>query len=341
MPESFTVGSVTVETGRKKFAPLTVGTMANGSRLLVPVHVLAGSKPGPKLCVVSTQHGDEIGGIDVARQIVTGLDPQEISGTLAVIPVANPLAFEAQSRWTTIDGGNLNRSWPGHRDLFVTDRIADIISREVLSKMEYVIDLHSGEPESCYAYSGIKIQETPGGRQETEDLELAMAFGTEIVVGTNRFGTPHSVLHYHLAQIGVRGFTVELGDSFVEKKLVRDATEVGVTGIKNIMKHVGMLDGEEKLPKRQVFVQPEITLQAANGGMMYPEVSMRDLGTVVPKGTLLGRIMSPYTFEEIDRITALFDETIILAVPSRKVRQHIGGYTFILSDWKNARWFNH
>lgn len=373
MTEVIRIGPVTVEAGRKKFGNLIVGTMADGAPLFVPVHVLAGSGPGPKLCVVCAQHGDENAGNHVARQLVTVLDPKEISGTLVVIPVANPPAFEAQNRFAPVDGANLNRVWPGNRDLFMTERIADIIAREVVSKMDFVIDIHSGEKEMniSYIYSGMtetfagrpgsfqdsaqvllkegEVQKDKGAarrEKEKEKREFALTFGMELLLkGPLIRGT----LDYYIDQIGVRGITAELGYSYglgperikdPKKEFERDPTDVGVTGVKNIMKRLGMLEGKPKLPEKQVEVYPEITLKTAHGGMLLSELDYRGVHTVVPKGTLLGRIVSAYSFEELERLVAPLDETVILGVPARPQRAFIGGYAFVLSDWKTAEWIN-
>jgi hypothetical protein len=52
----------------------------------------------------------------------------------------------------------------------------------------------------------------------------------------------------------------------------------------------------------------------------------------VPKGTLLGRIVSPQSFAELDRIVAPFEQTEIMMVRDRISKVHPGDYAYIVGD---------
>lgn len=113
--------------------------------LLLPVFSLNKGE-GPRLLVTGGNHGDELEGPLVARRLIEWLQKEQICGRVIVLPVLNPLAVEAWSRNTPLDGLNLNRIFPGRADGSVTQRIADAVFRVLLPMADTVFDLHSFGP---------------------------------------------------------------------------------------------------------------------------------------------------------------------------------------------------
>ena len=70
--------------------------------------------------------------------------PNDVSGTVIIVPAMNYPAFRAGTRTSPIDKGNLNRSFPGRPDGTVTEKIADYFQRELLPRADIVLDFHSG-----------------------------------------------------------------------------------------------------------------------------------------------------------------------------------------------------
>jgi uncharacterized protein len=110
----------------------------------VPVHAVVGHTPGPRLAIVGGVHGDEYDGIRAAQRLVKLYAPEVLHGTLVVVPVANPSAFAAGQRRTSIDDVDLNRSFPGKADGGFSERLADVLTRSVLRHMDLVFTLHGG-----------------------------------------------------------------------------------------------------------------------------------------------------------------------------------------------------
>ncbi|TIW41631.1 MAG: succinylglutamate desuccinylase/aspartoacylase family protein, partial [Mesorhizobium sp.] len=101
---------------------------------------------GPRLLVTGGNHGNELEGPLVARRLIEWLPEAQTCGRVIVLPVLNPLAVEAWSRNTPLDGLNLNRVFPGRADGSATQRIADAVSRVLLPMADTVFDLHSFGP---------------------------------------------------------------------------------------------------------------------------------------------------------------------------------------------------
>ncbi|MER8678262.1 succinylglutamate desuccinylase/aspartoacylase family protein [Mesorhizobium sp. M0037] len=101
---------------------------------------------GPRLLVTGGCHGNELEGPIVARRLIGWLPEAQTCGRVIVLPVLNPLAVQAWSRNTPVDGLNLNRAFPGRAEGSVTERIADAVSRLLLPMADTVFDLHSFGP---------------------------------------------------------------------------------------------------------------------------------------------------------------------------------------------------
>src|SRR5690606_6691297 len=89
-------------------------------------------------------HGDEYEGPLALYDLATWLDPQQIRGTVIIVPAMNYPAFRAATRTSPIDRVNLNRAFPGRADGTITQKIADFFQRELLPRADLVLDFHSG-----------------------------------------------------------------------------------------------------------------------------------------------------------------------------------------------------
>jgi predicted deacylase len=117
-----------------------------GSSCALEVHEVAGEHAGPTIAVLGGVHGDELEGVTAARMLLDSLhrlEPAELHGRLRVVPIANPPAFAAGKRSSPVDGLNLARRFPGSSAGSVTDRIADVLTTQVIDRADLLIDLHS------------------------------------------------------------------------------------------------------------------------------------------------------------------------------------------------------
>src|SRR3546814_8829398 len=61
-----------------------------------------------------------------------------------LLPMMNYPAVRGGRRTSPIDGGNLNRLFPGKPDGGITQKIADYVTTALLPLADVVVDLHSG-----------------------------------------------------------------------------------------------------------------------------------------------------------------------------------------------------
>jgi predicted deacylase len=119
----------------------------SSTKIAIDVFACVGHRPGPSVLVTAGVHGDEYEGPSAIARFTNTLSPKDVSGTVCLIPVANPFAFAAGTRLSPVDGLNLARVFPGKEDGMPTERLAHFLFQEFASKADYLIDLHSGGVE--------------------------------------------------------------------------------------------------------------------------------------------------------------------------------------------------
>ena len=133
--------TMTPETGAK----LTTLWSPEAAELpALTVHRACGIKAGPHLLITGGVHGDEYEGPTAASQFFEDLDPSKLAGTVTTLPVVNVAAWHARQRCTPVDGGNLNRAFPGSPDGGPTEKLAAAVFETFVRPADAVIDLHSG-----------------------------------------------------------------------------------------------------------------------------------------------------------------------------------------------------
>jgi predicted deacylase len=233
------------------------------------------------------------------------------------MPVANPLAYEGQTRHSPLDGINLNRYFPGAPDGYVTEQIANAIVTKFLPQVQFLIDLHSGgtypvvdyvylskiRPAMSFAFGNSLIYDGPGYRGTLSGLSEEQNIPTVVV------------------ELGGGNFSAD--DHYVRH---------GVRGIYNVMKHLGMWDGVPEVPATQTVVKQMGVVHPRVGGMLYPEIGLDQLGKIIPGETVLGRIYSPFTFEEIEVLKAPFARNYTILLRGMIARVNPGDFAYMCAN---------
>ena len=73
------------------------------------------------------------------------------------------------------------------------------------------------------------------------------------------------------------------------------------------------------------------------GGMLHPEIGLDQLGKEVRGGTLLGRVLSPHTFETLEEIRAPFERGYMILLRGGMMRVHPGDYGYMVANAETAR----
>jgi len=297
MPKTLQVGNIKVEPGEKKCGRVEVGRRPDGSQIYIPVMVANGGGDGPVLNVSSGCHGDEYEGSVAIRRWWQALEPQALRGVFLGVPVINVLAYEAGARRSWIDQRNLNRTYPGNPDGFITERLAHIYLNEVVYKADLLMDLHGGGNIQIMGHQVI-WRTTPGEPKVIEEsLRLAKACGWKYIwKGSGPWGGTVTV---EALKKGIPAVTVEAGgEGRCLEPIIKDFEKL----IGNVMKTYQMIDGRPEAPGEVVMFQGSF-LHCNVGGLYTQKVGLHER---VKQGQELGNIVDLFG-EVIETVRAPFD----------------------------------
>src|SRR5262245_6691481 len=222
--------------------------------LSIPVAVVNGSKPGPTLAIVSGAHGTEYASIIAVERLIQQLDPKAVSGTVILVPLVNVPSFEQKvAHVNPVDGKSMNRFYPGKADGTQTERAAYAITREVVEKCDYLIDLHGGDlDENLRPYS--YWARTGNEKQDATSRGMVLAFGLDhIILAADRPKDPAAsrYLETTAATRGKPSITVEAGRS---GRTDSEDIEALLNGCLSVMRYLKILPGTPSPVERPVWI---------------------------------------------------------------------------------------
>jgi predicted deacylase len=284
-----------VAPGTSDIRALDVGPLVMGPILQLPLLIVRGANPGKTIVVLAGVHGDEYEGMWAARNVFKTLDPATMSGNFVSIPVCNPPAFSARNRTSSIDGQNLARIFPGDANGTISERIAAVITEQVLPLADFLIDLHSSS--TVGAMPLLVGYPEAGGEQQRIGLEAAERFGTPIVWGHPVVSPGRTLTGPHAAGIPWL-YTESPSASWLDY----DFAQVYANGVRNVMTYLGILPGEAPVTPNLTRLSGEGDTDAAMtvsvSGFLRSEVRLMEQ---VKQGQLLGVVedLAGRTLEEL------------------------------------------
>ena len=96
--------------------------------MMIPITVIKNGE-GPTALLTGANHGDEYEGPIALYELAGNLKSQDIQGRVIIMPAMNFAAFNASTRASPVDDGNMNRSFPGSPTGTLTEKIADYFSQ--------------------------------------------------------------------------------------------------------------------------------------------------------------------------------------------------------------------
>lgn len=227
-----------------------------------------GAAAGPALVVLGAVHGNEKCGPQAINRLVALIRAGKITlnkGTLSVVPVCNPRAYEQDVRFTE---RNLNRFfYPKDHPKFYEDHLDNILC-PVVEKADYLVDLHSytsaggafifiedmNEDNLAFARSlGVPrmICGWADALQNNEDV-----VDKKQAMGTTEYAREHGAL----------ALTLECGTH----KHPRGA-DIGFEAVLNVLGYLGMAEIDESLHIRDLPEEGEYMIR-----MRGVELRLRD-----------------------------------------------------------------
>ncbi len=258
------------------------------AKLMVPIAILR-QGPGPVVLAMGANHGDEYPGPIALSRLWRELSPEQIRGTLILMPWLNPPAAQAATRLSPLDGRNFNRCFPGNPQGTPSEMLAHFLSTELFPRATHVIDLHTGG-RSLDFLPCAHMHDVPDPEQNRQ-MRLA----------AEAFLTPDAFLYADVAGAGLlpveaerQGkivITTELGGSESVPAHIHRLCQRGLT---NVLRHIGVLDGEPQprtAPARWLAALDENDYRFAPESGIYENAVA--LGESVRVGSTLGWVHAP------------------------------------------------
>jgi hypothetical protein len=102
-----------------------------------------------------------------------------------------------------------------------------------------------------------------------------------------------------------------------------------------------MLPGKPDVPSTQTVVRDITTLRPGHGGLLHSNLGLEQMNREIPGGTLLGRVISPYTFETLEELRAPFARNVVLLLRPGITPVNPGDYGYMLGNLDGARVVTH
>ncbi len=318
--DTFRIADAEIAPGTVADLRLPISETFTGNPVELPMRVMRGAEPGPILGVTAAVHGDEINGTGIVHELLFARRPEMLRGTLVLVPVIDLFGFETQDRYMP-DRRDLNRCFPGNPRGSLSGRVARIIFDQIVTKLDYLLDLHSAASLRTN-FPNIRADlENKGCRR------LAEAFGCELIVSGKG---PDGSLRRAAVKAGVPTVILEAGEP---SKVEPTVLEIGVRGVHNVLAELGMTNDRPRRPPYAAVATKTLWLRAQAGGLLRFHVAP---GEPVDKGQPLATNVGVFGDEQ-NVLVAPTDGLVLgmttmpvvkpgepvvhLAVPDRPVRE--------------------
>jgi predicted deacylase len=275
----------------------------------VTAHAAAGHIPlkygeagatGTRVTLIAGTHGDEGPWSALAIKMLCGHPLARLRGRLRVVFIANALAAEVERRNSWIDSPNsldLDGVFPGNAAGSHTERLAASLA-PLVADNDVVIDLHGGGTWCVNAF----VKRFEGSEQLAADLGAPF-----ITTAPNKPGG----LTTYARSLGVKVVNVEVGGR--SSREMYWAQRI-VTGLERALYNLGVLtlDAPPAPPGKAVDVGKTEALRARVGGIFVPTLREDAVGTIVPAGTEMGKILDLHTLAELQIFTAPHERTAMM-----------------------------
>ncbi len=282
----FEIAGQEILPGERRQLALTVAKLYDFTDMKIPVSVWRGKEDGPILFVSAAIHGDEINGVDIVRRLLKHKALSKLKGTLIAIPIVNVFGFNDKSRYLP-DRRDLNRSFPGERHGSLASQIAYIFRTEIVDKCTHGIDLHT---------AAIHRRNLPHVRvnfSKPQDMDLARAFGAPVMLNaSSRDGS----LREMVSEKNIPTLLFEGGSAL---RFDNRVSKVGVQGIINVMRAIGMLphSSQDDEPAREPYIaRSSHWIRAPQSGIL---LTKKRLGDYIEKNDVIGIMTNPFGDHEV------------------------------------------
>lgn len=282
----FSLGKMIVQPGESLSGFLEVPAGVDPATR-IPVTVINGQKPGRVLAAVAGVHPYEYPPILALYRLKEMIKPADLSGTLILVHIANLPAFQKRTiYYNPFDWKNLNRVFPGDLHGTQSQRIAAVLTREVVDRAEALIDLHCGDGnEALIPYTYWMLS----GDSQLDSItrEMAVLFGLKHIIIDNTRAQDLQNSKYLGNTAIVRKKPAITTESGYLGRVEEEAISANLNGILNVMKYFKMIPGQPRAQSDPVWIEKYEVIYSSHDGLFYPRAGM---GDYVRAGEVVGVI---------------------------------------------------
>lgn len=295
---------------------------ADSGALELPLLQARGDGDGPHVAILGGIHGDEPEGMTAAAAIWRTVSLQR--GSITVVPVCNAPAAEAGTRSSPVDNRNLARTFPGMADGTVTERIAHVLSENVIRQADFLIDLHSaGQHYAMPLLAG--------------SYAVPDALGAQCQAAAQAFGAPVYWAHPDIApgrslsvalEANIPNFYVECGGG---GRVRPSDFNAYVNGVRRVLAHLGCMPPIAPPPPPVLRLRStgdlDTWLTVDVAGILLERVRVLEC---VQQDQTLGTVVDAFDGGVLQELKAPFAGVVVMARRTAHVRPGDGAYMIAL-----------
>ncbi|CDO61233.1 FIG003737: Predicted deacylase [Candidatus Phaeomarinobacter ectocarpi] len=284
------IAGTTIKAGTREVVDLPLSMMSDHTPATLSIQAIHGKQDGPTVFVSAAIHGDEILGVEIVRRLIRAPALRRISGTVLLVPIVNMFGFISHSRYLP-DRRDLNRSFPGSPTGSLAARLAHLFMEEVVERSEYGIDLHTA------AINRVNLPQIRIDMRDKRAHKLADAFSPPVIVDS---ALREGSLRHAAGDKGVPVMVFEAGEGL---RFDETAIRVGVKGVLNVLRHLGMTGRHHSVPPLEKPLPPSSIatksawIRATEGGIARIHCKV---GQFVKSGSLIGVISDPFGIRDTE-----------------------------------------
>lgn len=290
--------NATIQPGETVSLAFPMPEISNYAPIYMPIKVIHGKQSGSTLLILAAIHGDELNGTEIVNRLLGLSLLKRLKGTLIMIPVFNVYGYITRSRYLT-DGLELDKTFPGHSKGSHAARLAHLFTSEILTQVDYCIDLRTG------AINHSNLPQIYINPEIKESEQLAKAFKAPVICHVK---PERHTLCETASRKNIPYLVYEAGEAL---RFDERAIKIGLRGTINILRELQML------PKLKQTIEHAITpftaerynwIRAPKSGTAYTDVK---LGQKVTKKEKIAMIKDPFSSVDKVYVYAPYDGIIV------------------------------
>ncbi len=262
--------------------------------------LVIGNGKGPRVCIVTGIHGDELEGQYVCYEMARRLkaDADKVNGTVEIWPAINPLGVDSVSRGIPTFDLDMNRIFPGSDDGHMVERVARQVVDD-LSGADMVVDIHS---------SNVFLYEMPQARISRMTAEKLVPYAKLLnldFIWVHEAATVlQSTIAHSLNSIGTPTLVVEMG---IGMRITQEYGDRLVLGLFNLLRNLGVWQGPapEALSSPLLSLDGDVTM--INSPVPGVVVNAAPHSSRVKRGDRLCQVVSSLTGEVLADVLSPVD----------------------------------